>query len=70
MSDRIDDRNQKRALPDVDELTVKQRAVYERLRALSGEAARHKVPGATSDHRDMYDDFGLPRGSWHRRRSI
>jgi antitoxin VapB len=48
-------------LPNVDELTPTQRATYERLRALSKEAAKHKLPGATSDHRDMYDDLGLPK---------
>jgi antitoxin VapB len=48
-------------LPNVDELTPVQRATYEKLRALSREAAKHKVPGATSDHSDMYDDFGLPK---------
>ena len=48
-------------LPNVDELTPTQLASYERLRALSKEAARHKLPGATSDHGDMYDDFGLPK---------
>ncbi len=60
MSGQIDDKKRRMPLPDVNELTVRKRAVYERLRALSKEAAKHKVPGATSDHRDMYDDFGLP----------
>jgi hypothetical protein len=44
-----------------EELTSDQRATYERLRRLSGEAAKHKLPGATSDHDDLYDDFGLPK---------
>jgi len=48
-------------LPEVDELTPSQRATYERLRALSREAAKHKVPGAASDHSDMYDEHGLPK---------
>ena len=48
-------------LPTVEELTPTQRAEYEKLRALSREAAKHKLPGATSDHSDMYDEFGLPK---------
>jgi antitoxin VapB len=48
-------------LPKADELSPAQRASYDRLRALSKEAAKHKRSGATSDHRDMYDDFGLPK---------
>lgn len=48
-------------LPAVEELTPTQRRKYEKLRALSREAAKHKLPGATSDHGDMYDDFGLPK---------
>lgn len=47
-------------LPAVDELTPSQRAEYEALRAIAQEAARHKLPGATSDHGDMYDESGLP----------
>ena len=41
------------------DLTPTQRADYEALRALAREAAKHKLPGATSDHSDMYDEFGL-----------
>jgi hypothetical protein len=48
-------------LPAVEELTPSQREEYEKLRALSREAAKHKFPGATSDHSDMYDEFGLPK---------
>jgi hypothetical protein len=48
-------------LPMEDGMTPAQRATYEALRALSREAAKHKKPGATSDHSDMYDEFGLPR---------
>ena len=44
----------------LEELTPEQRADYEALRRLAREAAAHKIPGATSDHRDMYDEFGLP----------
>jgi hypothetical protein len=47
-------------LPTVEELTPAQRAEYEALRASSREAAKHKLPGATSDH-DMYDESGLPK---------
>lgn len=47
-------------LPKRENMTPAQRATYEELRALSREAARHKKPGATSDHSDMYDEFGLP----------
>ena len=48
-------------LPKVDEMTPAQRAEYRALRALARETAKHKKPGATSDHSDMYDDFGLPK---------
>ena len=48
-------------VPTVEELTPAQRATYERLRALAREAAKHRKPGPTSDHEDMYDDFGLPK---------
>ncbi len=47
-------------LPAEDGFTPAQRATYEALRALSRESAKHKLPGATSDHSDMYDEFGLP----------
>ena len=42
------------------DLTPERRSGYEALRALSRKAAKHKLPGATSDHSDMYDDDGLP----------
>ena len=48
-------------LPQRDGMTPAQRADFEALRALSREAAKHKLPGATSDHSDMYDEFGLPK---------
>jgi hypothetical protein len=48
-------------LPKRDGMTPVQRADFEALRALSREAAKHKLPGATSDHSDMYDEFGLPK---------
>ena len=47
--------------PTVEELTPSQREEYEKLRALSRESAKQKLPGATSDHSDMYDEFGLPK---------
>lgn len=41
--------------------TPAQQEKFDRLMALSEEASRHKLPGATSDHSDMYDDYGLPK---------
>lgn len=51
---------QPRDVPAVADLSPEQRADYESLRALVEEAKRHLVPGATSDHSDMYDAYGLP----------
>jgi hypothetical protein len=48
-------------LPERDGMTPTQRAAAEALRALSREASKRKRPGATSDHSDMYDEFGLPK---------
>ena len=28
---------------------------------IARKASRHKRPGATSDHSDMYDEYGLPK---------
>ncbi len=42
-------------------MTDKQQRDYDALRAIVAEAAKHKLPGATSDHTDMYDEFGLPK---------
>lgn len=42
-------------------LTERQQRDYDALRAIVAEVARHKRPGATSDHGDMYDEFGLPK---------
>ena len=47
-------------LPRVGDMTPAQRAEYEALMALAKKAAKHKKPGATSDHGDMYDEKGLP----------
>jgi hypothetical protein len=33
---------------------------YRVLMDLAREGARRKKPGATSDHSDMYDEYGLP----------
>lgn len=48
-------------IPSLDEMTLEQRDIYEHLRILAEEAAAYMGPGATSDHRDMYDEFGLPK---------
>jgi hypothetical protein len=48
-------------LKQADDLTPAQRAGYDALRALAQQTAQHKKPGATSDHSDMYDEFGLPK---------
>ena len=47
-------------VPSLEELTPEQRADYEAMRALVRKAAAHRVPGATSDHSDLYDERGLP----------
>ena len=48
-------------LPSHEGMTPAQRATFEALRALSRASAKRKLPGATSDHSDMYDEFGLPK---------
>lgn len=40
--------------------TPEQQRRYDLLMRLSEETARHKLPGATSDHDDLYDENGLP----------
>ena len=47
-------------VPSLEDLTPERRRRYESLRGFVREIADYKVPGATSDHRDMYDDHGLP----------
>ncbi len=47
-------------VPSLEDLTPERRCRYESLRGFVREIAAHKVPGATSDHRDMYDEHGLP----------
>lgn len=46
---------------DVVKLTPEQRAFADELRALARRSAALAPPGATSDHSDMYDEFGLPK---------
>lgn len=48
-------------LPERNGMTPTQRATAEALKALAREASKRKLPGATSDHSDMYDEFGLPK---------
>jgi hypothetical protein len=43
-----------------EEMTPEHRARYDRLTALVEECAPYRVPGATSDYSDMYDEHGLP----------
>ena len=47
-------------IPTLEELTPEQRADYEALGRLVQEAKPFIKPGATSDHGDMYDEYGLP----------
>jgi hypothetical protein len=48
-------------LPRREGMTPAQRAERDALRALAREASKHKLPDATSDHSDMYDENGLPK---------
>ena len=48
------------SLPKREGLTLVQREEAEALMAIARRAAKHKKPGATSDHSDMYDENGLP----------
>ena len=41
-------------------LTPAQQEDYDTLRALVENVARYRLPGATSDHTDLYDANGLP----------
>jgi hypothetical protein len=41
-------------------MTPTQRAEFDALTEIARKAAMHKRRGATSDHSDMYDEFGLP----------
>ena len=48
-------------IPALAELTPEQHETYDRLYAIARESAADKRPGATSDHRDLYDEYGLPK---------
>jgi hypothetical protein len=48
-------------VPALDELSPAQRATYEAITEAARKAAATKKPGATSDHDDLYDEFGLPK---------
>jgi antitoxin VapB len=48
-------------VPGREKFTREQRAWLDEVRALAIEAAKHKPPGMTSDHSDMYDEYGLPK---------
>ncbi|MGB7099375.1 MAG: type II toxin-antitoxin system VapB family antitoxin [Xanthobacteraceae bacterium] len=50
-----------RVAPSVEGMTPTQRSEYKALMSLARRTGKAKKPGATSDHRDLYDDFGLPR---------
>lgn len=50
-----------RVAPAVKGMTPTQRSEYRALMSLARKTAKAKKPGATSDHADLYDDFGLPR---------
>jgi len=47
--------------PSLDGMTPTQQAEFKALMKLARRSARHKKPGATSEHSDMYDDYGLPK---------
>lgn len=42
------------------DMTSAQRVRYERLQELNEKYAAYRRPGATSDHREFYDEHGLP----------
>jgi len=48
-------------LPEVEGSTPPQRDTYDILHRPTREAAKHKLPDATFDHDEMYDEFGLPK---------
>lgn len=48
-------------LPEIDELTPSQRTTCKLLRGLTRQATKHKLPEATADYDDMYDELGLPK---------
>jgi len=50
-----------RVAPPIEGMTPTQRSEYKALMNLARRTAKAKKPGATSDHSNLYDDFGLPR---------
>ena len=42
-------------------LTAEQQRKFDYIMALSNEVSRHKLPGATFNHDEFYDDYGLPK---------
>jgi len=40
---------------------AQKRETFERLMAFAAEGAKLVPPGTTGDHRDMYDEHGLPK---------
>ena len=50
-----------RVAPAVEGMTPTQRSEYEALMRLARKTACAKKPGATSEHGDLYDEFGLPK---------
>jgi antitoxin VapB len=47
-------------VPSLEDMTSAQRAALEELQALVADARPYVIPGATSDHSDLYDEHGLP----------
>ena len=47
-------------LPKREGMTPAQWATYQALLRAGRDAAKRKKPGATSDHSDLYDEYGLP----------
>jgi len=50
-----------RVAPAVEGMTPTQRSEYEALMRLARKTARSKKAGVTSEHGDLYDEFGLPK---------
>ena len=48
-------------IPSLEEMTPEQREIDDHLRVIAEDAAAYARPGATSDHRDLYDEHGLPK---------
>lgn len=47
-------------VPAIEDITAAQRAGLKRLQTLIDGVQPRIKPGATSDHDDLYDEFGLP----------